>query len=292
MVGRGDTAKCGRDRRGYTLAELMLLVVLAAILVAIFLDIRRQFSVSGRWIHSITVSADGKRVAAGMRDGSVRVWDTATGETTAALGPLGPAMYMNALALSPDASLVARPRDDVMAIEVFDLKSGKELLNRQVGFPVGGLAFSSDGKRLAYQLGRTAKDLGIVNLDESDASDITASASTSAIHLYDYGFIVAMSFSPDQESLYVVKDSGEFAVWDVAKGQVTRASLAPPTDSAIRYDSAALSPAPHPAYRCSTQAAPAEPLVCIACTLCHESTCGNLCVRVLGPDSVHFRVPR
>ena len=71
MSDRGFTAEIrGRDRRGYTLAELMLLVALAAILVAIFVDIRRRFGVYNRWISSIAVSADGKRVAAGMMDGA------------------------------------------------------------------------------------------------------------------------------------------------------------------------------------------------------------------------------
>jgi WD40 repeat protein len=231
------TEICGRDRRGYTLAELMLLVALAAILVAIFIDVRRQFSVYNRWIASISLSADGRRVAAEMMDGSVRVWDTATGETVGSLGPFGAPVYMNALALSSDGTLIARSRGDVLALEVFDLKSGTRLLNRQLGV-VGGLAFSADGKRLAYQLDGAAKDLGIVNLDDSRSADATAGASTSAM----YGECVLMSFSPDQESLWVVRGIGEFATWDLAGGQATCTSLVPQTKNAVHYDSAALSP--------------------------------------------------
>src|SRR5262245_34254203 len=82
-----DLAVALPNRSGYTLAELMLLVALAAILVAIFIDIRQQFSVYNRWIASISMSGDGSRVTAGMLDGSARVWDTRTGVTVGSVRP-------------------------------------------------------------------------------------------------------------------------------------------------------------------------------------------------------------
>jgi WD40 repeat protein/predicted RNA-binding Zn-ribbon protein involved in translation (DUF1610 family) len=234
----------GWDRRGYTLAELMLLVALAAILVAIFVDIRRQFSVYNRWIMSISMSGDGSRVAAGMLDGSVRVWDTRTGAIVGSLRPAESSLPfpVNAAAISQDGNLVARLHGDMQAVEV---STGKVRVRRSLGSGgasamVGGLVFSPDGKRLAYEFDCfNPNSLQLVDLSNPAAADIQPTVTTATAN----GGTIMMCFAPGGNAIYSVKSNGDFVTWDIASGQVTSSSLVPPTKNAILYTAATLSPA-------------------------------------------------
>jgi WD40 repeat protein len=227
-----------QHRRGYTLAELMLLVTLAAILVAIFLDFRRQFSVYGRWIMSISVSSDGKRIAATMADGSARVWETEGGGPVGSVAPAGSA-WDSVVAISPDGSLVARlSGDTTVTLEVCDLKSGKVLVQRHPNGG-GGVAFSPDGKRLAVELNFTdPNSLRIINLGDPAAPDAKPTPTKDTTIT---GTILT-TFSPDERALYLFKSNGDLVTWDMASGQVTSTSIVPPTQSGILYRSAAVSP--------------------------------------------------
>jgi WD40 repeat protein len=229
-------------RSAYTLAELMLLVALAAILVAIFIDIRRQFSVYSRWIMSISMSGDGSRVAAGMLDGSVRVWDTRTAAIVGSLLPAEsyPPIPANVAALSPDGSLIARFRGEM---QVVDVSTGKARAQRAVGSGasalVGGLAFSSDGRQLAYEFDcLNPNTLRIVDLSNPAAPDIQPTVTTATTS----GGTIMMSFAPDGKALYSVKSNGDFVAWDIASGQLTSSSLVPATKNAILYTAGTLSP--------------------------------------------------
>src|SRR5262245_26595163 len=238
-----ETSSAGQhNRRGYSLAELMLLVTLAAMLVAIFVDLRRQFSVYNRWIASISMSGDGSRVAAGMLDGSVRVWDTQSGAIVGSLLPAQSSMpfYVNVVAVSPDGSLVARFRGEM---QIVDVSTGKVRVQRALGSGasalVGGLAFSSDGKQLAYELDcldpNTLRMVDLSNPGAPDSQPALTTATTS-------GGTIMMCFAPDAAALHSVKSNGDFVTWDVVSGQVASSSLVPTTKNAILYAAAALSP--------------------------------------------------
>jgi WD40 repeat protein len=225
------------DRRGYTLAELMLLVALAAILVAIFIHIRWQLNVYSRWVVSISVSADGKRVVAAMADGSARIWDLSSGSVVGALPPSG-LLWNSMVAHSPDGNLVAGIRWGTTAqIEVCDLNTRKIMAHRQLG-QEGGVAFSADGKRLAVELDFTdLNSLRIVDLSDPDAPDAKPSPTSAA----KISRTMLMSFSPDEKAVYLIKSNGDFVTWDVASGQVTSVSMVPAGKSENFFSAAALS---------------------------------------------------
>src|SRR5262245_4721569 len=72
-------------RPGYTLAELMVLVALAAIAIAMAVEIGPRSTNRGRWINGLSVSDDGARVVATFVDGTVAAWETASGAKVASL---------------------------------------------------------------------------------------------------------------------------------------------------------------------------------------------------------------
>jgi RNA polymerase sigma factor (sigma-70 family) len=100
---------------------------------------------------AITISADGKRVAAGIRSDSLLVWDAATGKQVRSLPAPGWSVLGSQLqvGLSPDGKLLAA-FDSHPTIRLWDVESGEErkpLLNEGTLFNV--FAFSSDGRIMA-----------------------------------------------------------------------------------------------------------------------------------------------
>jgi RNA polymerase sigma factor (sigma-70 family) len=137
---------------------------------------RRQIAIDGFGVASVGFSLDGKTLAAGVGDRTIRLYDPATGEERLprlgheiALPPRKPgerlhkdydrAWAAGCLAFSPDGKTLAsgteglgwfsRP-SDIPPIRLWDLASAHEI-RKFAGHPIGcvSLAFTPDGKTLA-----------------------------------------------------------------------------------------------------------------------------------------------
>lgn len=104
-------------------------------------------------ISTLAYSPDGRRLAVASHDGTVVIWDVATGR------PIGkPLGVHNAGALSPQwiLSVAYQPQGRQIAagngkgeITIWDIATGRKVTSPDYGAPVRSLAYSPDGKFLA-----------------------------------------------------------------------------------------------------------------------------------------------
>jgi RNA polymerase sigma factor (sigma-70 family) len=96
-------------------------------------------------VYALAYSRDGTRLATASRDGTVFVWDAATGKKLAALA--GHQRAVHAVAFNRDGDVVATAGDDNTA-RLWDAATGRERHQLEHHHPVAVVAFTPDGKTL------------------------------------------------------------------------------------------------------------------------------------------------
>ncbi len=161
-------------------------------------------------VAALAFSPDGQRLASGSADGTVRLWEAATGQL---LGqPIAAhSSVVSSLAFSPDGRRLASGGYD-RAIRLWDAATGKAVTqpafsasaSNGLGL-VTSLAFSPDGKLLAsgapVELWDAASGQPIIG------QPLNATA----------GVIHALAFSPDGQWLAVAGDDHVIHLWDVTQ---------------------------------------------------------------------------
>src|SRR5208337_2739192 len=96
----------------------------------------------GRYVFSVAWSPDGRRLASGSWDETIKVWDTSDGRELLALA--GHTGAVNYVAWTRDGKRLASEGSDG-TVKIWDTSTGQELLS------LAGtcLAWSPDGERLA-----------------------------------------------------------------------------------------------------------------------------------------------
>jgi WD40 repeat protein len=91
-------------------------------------------------------SPDGERVATSLGDGSVKIWDTKTGDEL--LDLLGHTTPVTGVDFSPDGRYLATSSPDG-TVRKWDASSGQELVvYRSPGSPLFDVKITTDGKRI------------------------------------------------------------------------------------------------------------------------------------------------
>jgi WD40 repeat protein len=197
---------------------------------------------------SVAFSPDGERLALGSSDGTVNLWDVATGQEVPT--PKGFSGLVASVAFSPDGKRVAFGSEDG-TVKLWDVRAGQEVLAlKRHADIVSSVAFSPDGKRLASgSYDRTVKLWDVATGQEvhtlkrhadmvssvafsPDGKMLASGSEDQTVKLWDVatgqevlalkghlGFVSSVAFSPDSKRLASGSYDRTVKLWDVATGQ-------------------------------------------------------------------------
>jgi WD40 repeat protein len=159
----------------------------------------------GGYVWALDFSPDGKHLASGSIDNTVRVWDVATGKEARRLGGHDP--WVTSVVYAPDGSAVASAGADGM-IRVSDPATGKVLRHfKGHGEPVSCLAFSPDGTLLASGSGVVSGGDSTLRLWEAKTGNLLR-------EFQHRDQVRAVAFAPDGKSFASAGNEGLVRVWE------------------------------------------------------------------------------
>lgn len=164
-------------------------------------------------IVSLIFSRDGRYLATGSLDASVRIWEVRTGKLIHVLS--GHAAEVGGLAFTPDGRFLISSSEDGMLI-VWDANTG-ELLRSIPDYTIFKASFSPDGTRVAAS---TFSGLQVWNYTSDTAELVSLEEDQAVLTIPDGGPGI---FSPDGNLLaapsFAIASGNAIKIWDANTGQ-------------------------------------------------------------------------
>ncbi|MBE0681505.1 MAG: helix-turn-helix domain-containing protein [Anaerolineales bacterium] len=162
---------------------------------------------------SVTFSLDGKYLATGSGDTTVRIWNASTGDLLHVLK--GHTAEVGGLAFSPDGEFLITSSEDAM-LKIWDVATG-DLLRDLPEFTVYKVSFNVDGTQLAAA---TANGIQVWNIAPESDDVVTFDENHAALTIPEGG---PMIFSPNGTQLAAVSLStasgNAIKLWDATSGR-------------------------------------------------------------------------
>ncbi|MCF3622376.1 WD40 repeat domain-containing protein [Planktothrix agardhii] len=170
---------------------------------------RNRLETHSSLVYSVSFSPDGKTLASGSGDNTIKLWDVTTGKEIHTLQ--GHSSVVSSVSFSPDGKTLASGSDD-NTIKLWDVTTGKEIHTLQGhSSSVWSVSFSPDGKTLA-----SGSDDKTIKL-----WDITTGKEIHTLQGHSSS-VSSVSFSPDGKTLASGSDDNTIKLWDVTTGKEIR----------------------------------------------------------------------
>ncbi len=158
-------------------------------------------------VQSVAFSPHGTHVLSGSRDGSIKLWDAASGQLLRDFEDNSQYKTIDSVTFSTDGTRVLAGVDSTM--KMWDAATGELLHTTEVGKVINAVAFSRDGNFM------------LSAADSVKLWDATTGRLLRTFQGDSFDFFYSVAFSPDGAFVLAGGDSNTMTLWDAVTGQLT-----------------------------------------------------------------------